>query len=145
MKTIKIHLKIVAFLISSMVVFQSCSVYKYRTATVTEAVNSGFTYTIKLKSADNNSYKFMKLEKKDGMIYGIVKNNSKTASTLSNQITEVGVYSNNDVKILMKEGQFEKVYIKGRDKTLSTILNVGIPLVVVGGIIWIGAETYPAF
>ena len=58
MKTIKIHLKIVAFLISSMILLQGCTIYKSTTVTLDEAYKA-HTKT-KVFTTDNETLKFKK-------------------------------------------------------------------------------------
>jgi len=134
-KPLRKHLKLIALILSVTVLLQSCSVYTYKPTTVVDAVNSGFAYTIKVKSINNESYTFAKLEKENEQIYGIVKKKSRTASILSNQITEIGVYNYDNVKILLKEEQFKEIYIKKRDKTLSTVIPIVIGVAVTIGIL----------
>ena len=119
MKTIKIHLKIVAFLISSMILLQGCTIYKSTTVTLDEAYKS-HTKT-KVLTTNNQTLKFKRIDFRDGGYYGISKNPSKFEN------------------MLLDKNNIQSIKIK--NKTTSTILNVGVPLIVIGGIIWISADS----
>ena len=111
MKTIKIHLKIVAFLISSMVLLQGCTVYKSTTVTLDEASKS--QTKAKVVTTDNETLWFKRIDLIDGKYIGVRNKVSKL---------EDMVLDKNNINS-----------IKVQNKTVSTILNVVIPVVAVGG------------
>lgn len=134
MKALRRHLKQIALFLAVIFLMQSCKVYTYKSITLEEAVK--FDYNkVKVKSRNNKTYRFDKLEKKDGVHYGTALKNSKTAKKLSDQITYKDEFSY--VKILIKEHQLREVYVKEQDKTWSRILSFGLPTIIIGGIIWI--------
>lgn len=114
MKTINIYLKIVAFLIPSMIMLQGCTVYKSTTVTLDEAYKSQ-TKT-KVFTSNNETLKFKRIDFINGEYYGISKNPSKFENMF---LDKTNINS-----------------IKVKNKTASTILNVGVPTIVVGVIIW---------
>ena len=122
MKTIKIHLKIVAFLIFSMILLQGCTVYKSTTVNLDEAYKSNTK--AKVLTIDNQTLKFKRINLIDGKYYGISKNPSKFENMFLDK---------NNINS-----------IKVKNKTASTIINVGVPIVVVGGIIWINLPEEPS-
>ena len=119
MKTIKIHLKIVAFLISSMILIQGCSVYKSTTVTLDQAYKS--QTKVKVLTTDDETLMFKRIDFIDGKYYGV----SEKVSQLEDRLIDES--SINSIRIL--------------DKTTSIILNIGIPIIIVGGILWIAADS----
>jgi len=119
MKTINIHLKTVAFFISSMIFLLSCTVYKSTTVTLNEAYKS--QTKVKVLTSDNETFIFKRIDFVDGKYYGV----SKKVDQL-----EAAPLDNNNVNS-----------IRILNKTASTVLNVGVPLNIAGGIIWIAAES----
>ena len=119
MKTINIHLKTVAFFISSMILLLSCTVYKSTTVTLNEAYKS--QTKVKVLTSDNETFIFKRIDFVDGKYYGV----SKKVDQL-----EAAPLDNNNVNS-----------IRILNKTASTVLNVGVPLIIAGGIIWIAAES----
>ena len=104
MKTINIHLKIVAFLISSMIMLQCCTVYKSYNANLDEAYKS--QSKVKVLTTDNQTLKFMRIDFIDGKYYGISKTSQK--------LEDIPLDKNNIKSIKVK------------NKTVSAILNVGV-------------------
>ena len=124
MKTINIHLKIVAFLIFSMIILQGCTVYKSTTVTLDEAYKS--QTKAKVLTTNNQTLKFKRIDFIDGKYYGVVLWENDEYEKLENMpLDKKNINS-----------------IKLKNKTVSTILNVGVPIVVVGGILWISADNY---
>jgi len=122
MKTINIHLKIVAFLIFSMIILQGCTVYKSTTVTLDEAYKS--QTKAKVLTTDNQTLKFKRIDFIDGKYYGVVLWENDEYEKLENMpLDKKNINS-----------------IKLKNKTVSTILNVGVPIVVVGGILWISVD-----
>ena len=72
MKTINIHLKIVAFLISLMILLQGCTVYKPTTASLEEVSKS--QTKAKIITTDNETLKFNRIDFIDGKYLGVIFN-----------------------------------------------------------------------
>lgn len=123
MKTIRKHLKMISLLISISFFIQSCTVYHSSTASIDEAVQSD--NKIKLGLTNHDAYIFQKLERENGNIYGITGKDSRTAKLLSSQITE-DTKNNNQVKVLLTNEQLKNIRLK--NKTMSTIVTIGIPV-----------------
>ena len=77
-----------------LVSMQSCSVYHSKTVSIDDAINS--YDKVKIKSPDDDVYKFEKITKVDGEIYGLAKKTSSTAKELNDQI----IWKNSDEKKL---------------------------------------------
>ncbi len=134
MKTLRLYLKKISIFFMFLITLQSCVVYHSKTATVDEAIQSDDK--IKVITDSNDIYKLHKLKKEDGQIYGVVKKGSETAKRLSDQ----GLIKYSDSKyetILLTESTINEVHLK--NKTLSTVLSVAIPVV---GVVAIFAILY---
>ena len=137
MKPLRKHLKLIALFLAVTFLVQSCNVYTYKPTTVDEAVKTNLV-KVKTKSKNSETYRFNDLENINNAYYGIAHKNSKTAKKLSDQITNEDEF--NYVKILLKEEQLNRVYLKMRNKTLSIILPYAIGIVIIGGLLYIGAS-----
>jgi len=120
MKTINIHLKIVAFLISLMILLQGCTVYKPTTASLEEVSKS--QTKAKILTTDNETLKFNRIDFIDGKYLGVIFNDVE-----KNPKIEFMPLDKNNIQS-----------IKVKDKTTSTIITVAIPVVAVGGLFLIG-------
>jgi len=121
------NLKWIAITLSTLMLLQSCRVYHARTATVDEAVLS--TKKVLVKNLNDDSFKFDKLQKEDGQLYGIAKRRSSTAKLLNEQI----VKSNLDtkyVKIHLPEKTIREYHLQ--NKTMSTLMTILIPVALIG-------------
>jgi hypothetical protein len=110
MKTLKLSLKPIAYLLAFLILFQGCTVYKSANVTLDQAViaNTG----VRIKTNDNHALRFKSIQHETGIYYGLKH------------------YNKNWVKIPINEDNIDKVQIK--DKTSSTILTIAIPLSVIG-------------
>jgi len=120
MKTINSNIQLIAIMLSIVLLFQSCKVYRSEKVTIDDALQ--FTKNIKVVSSTNEIYKFKSLQKKEGEIYGIVKKTSKTAKKLANQTVE----NNNPklVKIHLLKDNIKDIYLQ--NKSMSIVGNVFI-------------------
>ena len=123
MKTIKIHLKIVAFLISLMILLQGCTVYKSTTASLEEVSKS--QTKAKVLTTYNETLKFKRIDFIDGKYLGVISNDME----INPKINFIPLDENNIQSIKVK------------DKTTSLIINIGVPIVVLGGILGIAADS----
>ncbi len=124
MKTIRLYLEKISIFLLFLITLQSCSVYHSKTTTIDEAVLSNDK--VKVITNSNNIYKLHKLKKEDGQVYGVLKKGSETAERLADQ----GLIKYTDGKyetILMKDSTIKEIYLK--NKTLSTVLTIAIPVV----------------
>ena len=102
---------------------QSCSVYQAGSPSVEEAVAAN--NKVRIVTADNQKLKFRRLEMEDDLLTGITKAESNTAKKLAGMPSQSqGRY----VQIDLSQIDIEE--IKLRNNTLSTILNIGVPVVV---------------
>ncbi len=140
MKTNK--LKWIALTLSALFLLQSCRVYHSKSVTVDEAILSA--EKVKLKNFNEDTFKFDKLQKEDGQLYGIARRGSKTAQLLSEQIVNEIIItkyqsSGKFVKILLLENTIKEYHLT--NNTLSALLTIGFPFALVGvffGLILLG-------
>ena len=79
MRTLKVHLKGVALFFSVLILFQGCTVYKSASVTLDEASKSN-TH-VRVKTFDNQSLKFSRIEVVNNKIHGIKIHNGFTSIT----------------------------------------------------------------
>ena len=115
MKALKIHLRIIAISLSTLMLLQGSTVYKTAPVTLDEASKSNTK--VRVKTFDNQSLKFDKIEVANDKIIGVKVNNEGRRITL------------------IEKDNIEKIQLK--DKTMSTILSIAIPFVVTVGILGI--------
>ena len=113
MKTIKTHLRKAAMVFAALILFQGCTVYKSANYTLDEAVIS--ETKAKVETNNNQTLKFKRIGLADGKYYGV-----KEIKGLI-------------VKTPLNEKYINKVRLK--DKTMSTILTVAIPVVIIASVL----------
>ena len=129
------NLKSIAMALSALILMQSCSVYHSKTATIDEAVAANSK--VKIYTTDNQKYKFDKLIKEESKIYGFKKINTSNRSAtksrieLASNIKEIDV--NTGLAKILIPFDIEEIHTK--NKTLSTIISIGIPVVIIIGLI----------
>ncbi len=136
MKIIRVYLKRISVFLIFLITLQSCSVYHSKSASVDEALRSN--NKVKVITESNDVYKLHRLQKENGEIYGLVRKGSVTGERLSDQ----GLIKYSDSKyetVLIPESTIEEIHLK--NKTLSTVLTVAIPVVGVGVLLVIMAST----
>ncbi len=135
MKTLGHHLKWIAIILSTLLVFQSCRVYHSKTATVEEATL--FSQHIKIRSTSDETYRFKTLLREDGKLYGITWRKGSTARKLSEQIVLVSAGKDKDeVKILLDENAIREYHLQ--NKTMSILIPILIP-VILAALIFVAA------
>ena len=109
MKTIKNQIKGFSLFLSILVVFQSCTVYKSKPVTLEQAAKK----EIKTKVETNNGVKikFKHIGFEDGSYYGLKKNKDRMA---------------------LNEKHINNIKIK--DKALSTIVTIVLPVAIIVGV-----------
>jgi len=119
MKKTKSNLKLITLLLS-VLLFQSCKIYKAKPITSDEAIE--LHRNVIIKPTTNETYKFESLQKMDGKLYGIAKSNSTTAIKLKDNIVTSNLNSK-FVKIVLPDNFNDKIYYKDY-KTLSTVSTI---------------------
>ena len=115
MKTLKNHLKVVALFLSVLILLQGCTVYKSSSVSLEQAEQN--QSKVKVITKNNEKLKFMRIGIENGNYYGIKKKNGVIVNTPLDQ-------------------DFINI-INEKNKTLSTILTIAIPVVIIGGILGI--------
>jgi hypothetical protein len=135
MKRLRKHLKPIALLLAVIFLVSSCRVYHSGLVSVDEAVTS--SKRVKVKSYDDEIYRFKKLEINKGKLYGVATRNSDAAHYLSPYIID---QTNDDkyVGILIPDEFISKIQVQ--NKGLSTVLTVLIPVIAIGGFLTLTAR-----
>ena len=127
MKTSKLILKCFALMISSLVFLQSCSVYHNSTCSADEAIRN--SSKVKISVANDDSYILKRLERHDGLVYGVANTNSSTYKRLREQVKDHN-YEGKYAMILMQEQDLKNIHEKNTGA--SAALSIGIPVVALG-------------
>ena len=106
-----------------LLILQSCSVYHSGSLSVEEAVAAD--NKVKVITADEQKLKFRRLKMENEQLTGVTKPVSATAKKLAGMPSQA---QGRFLEIDISEVEIEK--IKLRNNTLSTIINIGTPLVV---------------
>ena len=114
-----------SLLFSLLFLLQSCSVYHSGTVSIEEAVAT--ENKVKIVAEDGTKYKFRKLETAEGKLLGITRLNSSTAEKVAGMPAEI---EGKKLKVDLSEMSIEKIKI--RNNMLSTIINVGVPVIIAG-------------
>lgn len=125
MKT-ALHFKFPNVLLGFFILLQSCTVYHSTSTDISHAVQS--QNKVKVKTNSKESYKFKKIIEKDNLYYGIAKANSNPVMNYSGK-EKVELYSKNLNSYPIELQNIKEIYTKNRE--LSTILSIGIPVVIV--------------
>lgn len=113
MKTIKKQFKSVALVLSMLILFQGCTIYKSVPISLEQAVQN--ESKIRVKANGNENLKFSRIGVEDGNYFGVKKSNNVIVKTPLDQ-------------------KFINT-IKEKDKTMSTVATVGVIIVGLFGII----------
>jgi len=112
MKTVYHGLKWIALTLSTLFLLQSCSVYNSKTVTIDEVILSG--KSVKVKCHNDDIYKFEKLLREDGRIYGIAYEKGRTARKMSEQIVDKNL-DDKLVKILLFENTIKECHLQNKE------------------------------
>jgi hypothetical protein len=123
MKTIKKHFKSIAAILSMLILVQGCTVYKSTGVTLEQAMKE--ENKVKVETTSGEKLKFKRIGFNNDSYYGVKKQKGEIIKTHLDPN-----FINN---------------IKEKDKTLSTVLSIGIPLIIVGGLITIAASSSFSF
>ena len=136
MKTSKPILKFFAILISSLVLLQSCSVYHKSTCSVDEAIRNNSK--VKISVTNDDPYILKRLERHDSLVYGVANTNSSTYKRLREQVKDHN-YEGKYALIQMQEQDLKNIHEKNTGA--STVISIGVPVVVLGVTAGIAAST----
>ena len=118
MNTFKKRTKMLTLFLTLVMIIQSCTVYKSSTVTLNQAVQN--ESKVRVKTVNNEKLKFDRISFENNQYYGVNKKNNQAV-----------IKTPLDQKLIKS--------VNEKDKTLSTLLSIGIPVVIVGGILGIAA------
>ena len=137
MKFSKELLKIFSLVLAVLFIFQSCTVYHSVSVTLEEAIQS--EERVKVITNTKEKYIFKRVEQEENQIIGIVSEKSDTAKKLS-KVKDGRKYKGlYDIAVIVPNENIKGVYLK--DKSLSIILSVAVPILSIIGLIGIAYET----
>ena len=113
MKTLQHYFKAIAWLLTGLICFQSCTIYRSTGVSIDEAVKSGDK--VKVVTSHNKTIRFKYITEENGNYFGIQK--------LKGEYVKIPV--NPDRTQL----------IRPINKTVSFIASVGGPLLIIGGVL----------
>lgn len=117
MKTKQNLIRPIAFLLTFIMLLQGCTVYKSVPVSLEQAIQNESKVRVKTNSSER--LKFNRIGVEDGNYYGVKKSNGVIVKTPLNQ---------NFISA-----------INEKDKTVSTILTIAIPVVIIGvGLVILG-------
>jgi hypothetical protein len=117
-------LKKYAFLVSILLLIQSCSFYRSTAYTPEEAIQKH--RKVKIYYHEGSRYKFKRLYTQNDSLFGIAKINSKAARHLAKQIVKTSEKSKRYVVIALNPEKIKKVKVKLETlSTITTVLTVG--------------------
>lgn len=111
MKTIKKQIRPITFLFGILIMLQSCVAYKSQNFTLEEAAKTDSK--VKVQTVTNENLKFKRIGVENGQYYGVKKVKGEL------------------VKVPLDRTMLNKIKVK--DKTLSTILTIALPIVIIAG------------
>jgi hypothetical protein len=109
-----------AFLFLAIILLQGCVVYHKASVGLEEAVSAATR--VKIKTVDDKKVKLKKVVLEEGRYYGIKNNRGEL------------------VRIPLDEKTISTLHLK--NKTLSTIINIGVPAAVVGFVIYVSTLSF---
>lgn len=127
MNTTHYNLKLFARLLTVIILFQSCNIYRSTPVSIDRAVE--FNRKVKIKTQNNQVYKFNSLEREGTDLFGIAKANSKEAKLMAENIVEKN-YRGKFVKIGIAENSVQEVKLKNYTMSVITPIVVGLAVFV---------------
>ena len=104
------NIKWIAIALSALLVFQSCSVYKSSPISLSEAVE--FNAKVKVKSTEGVNHVLDRIKFTDGKYLGEMQNKGR--------------------KVIVPLNEDNVESIRPKNKTLSTVINIGVPVLLIG-------------
>ncbi len=104
------YLKGLSLLLSALILFHGCTLYKSANVTLEEALQA--ETKVRIKTKDKKTLKFRKVLYANNQYYGTTQ------------------YKDKFVRVGIDEDNIDKIQVK--DKGKSTLLNIGIPVVIIG-------------
>lgn len=113
----------------------SCNVYHTRPGTVGEAVESGDR--VRVLTTENIAYEFRNFRQEGNHFVGVTGRNSDTAKLLKHRPFEA---EGKKIRVKFEKEEILAVYLKNRK--MSTLVNIGVPVVGAAGIIGVTSKDF---
>ena len=128
--------KVVGMLLSGFLILMAgCNVYHSGSASVNEAVES--ESRVQVVTTENVFFEFKRLERENGELVGITSPGSDAAKALTYYRQ---VPNGKTIKIVLPEEDIREIHLK--NKKMSNIVNVGVPIVGAAGIIGLTSDGF---
>ena len=127
MKSMKRNLKWAAKILSFLILLQSCTVYRSYTSTVDEAIATN--NKVKLVIENNDPYKFKKLQRIEGEIFGLAHHNSDTYETLASRKIIPSEFQKSSF-VQVYDNELNDIHVKNKGASLA--INIGISALIIG-------------
>ena len=109
----KSNFKLIAIMLSIVLLFQNCKAYQNKTVTEENAVL--VSKRVKVKTFNNETYQFESLRKEDGKLIGVANRKSETAKKLTDKII-MDNPSSKYVKILLTDNFVKEIHLQRKGK-----------------------------
>lgn len=121
----KSNFKLIAIMLSIVLLFQNCKAYQNKTVTEENAVL--VSKRVKVKTFNNETYQFESLRKEDGKLIGVANRKSETAKKLTDKII-MDNPSSKYVKILLTDNLVKEIHLqrKGKAFRIIKVASIGI-------------------
>lgn len=121
----KSNFKLIAIMLSIVLLFQNCKAYQNKTVTEENAVL--VSKRVKVKTFNNETYQFESLRKEDGKLIGVANRKSETAKKLTDKII-MDNPSSKYVKILLTDNFVKEIHLqrKGKAFRIIKVASIGI-------------------
>jgi hypothetical protein len=120
MKTIKLFLKPITYLLAFLILYQGCVIYKKKPSTIDEAVRANTN--VRIETKDNQTIKFKRIEFKNGQYLGISKSlKTHKEINITSGLVEEKIKIEN-LQTPLQENNISEILIKS--KTMSTVVPI---------------------
>lgn len=118
-----------------LILLTGCNVYHSGSASVEEAVESDSR--VQVVTTDNRFFEFRRLQLENGELIGLTSPGSDAAKALSYYRQ---VPNGKTIKIILPEEDIREIHLK--NKKMSSIVNIGVPIVGAAGIIGLTSDGF---
>jgi hypothetical protein len=135
MRTIKSKSKCITYLLSMILLLQSCTIYHSSTGSAEQAIASN--NKVRVDGSEGFSLKFKKIERIDDEIYGLTKTKSSTYKRLKGRETKESQLDDH-IYVRLSEKEIQSLHLKNR--TASTVVTILVPVLAIGVLVFAGTK-----
>ncbi len=127
--------KVGTWVVGCLILLTGCNVYHSGSASVEEAVESDSR--VQVVTTDNVFFEFKRLQRENGELVGVTSPGSDAAKALTFYRQ---VPNGKTIKIVLPEEDIKEIHL--RNKKMSNIVNIGVPIVGAAGIIGLSSDGF---